>query len=242
MASTSETGHVKNIDNFHKLIALCTTYGATYNPARTHLQLASLNDLYTTARNSMADVNTAKTALINATNARQTAFDPLRKLCTRIINALDASEASQKLVEDAKTINRKIQGARSTPKPLPQSEASQDKTISASQQSYGSLAANFAKLIEILENEPAYTPNEADLQVAHLQQYHNTLMQTNIEVDNAYANYTNARIARNNILYTPGSGLVDTALDAKKYIKSVYGTDSLQYKHINKINFKNRKE
>lgn len=34
MASTSETGHAKNVANLQDLISFVTGYGATYNPTR----------------------------------------------------------------------------------------------------------------------------------------------------------------------------------------------------------------
>ncbi len=64
----------------------------------------------------MQTVKTTKTAYDNACNAREIAMDPLKKLCTRIVNALEATTAAKQTVNDAKTINRKIQGqtAKST--------------------------------------------------------------------------------------------------------------------------------
>lgn len=34
MASTSETGHAKNVANFSTLISFCTAYGTKYNPSK----------------------------------------------------------------------------------------------------------------------------------------------------------------------------------------------------------------
>jgi len=39
------------------------------------------------------------------------------------------------------------------------------------------------------------------------------------------------------LLYTEGSGLVDVALAAKLYVKSVFGATSPQYKQISNIPF-----
>ncbi len=58
MASTSETGHAKNIANFQDLIAFVTGYGATYNPAKAALKLVQLNTMATTAQTKLADVLT----------------------------------------------------------------------------------------------------------------------------------------------------------------------------------------
>ena len=107
----------------------------------------------------------------NATNARQAAFEPLKKLATKIVNALDATEATDTLVKDVKTINNKIQGKRADGAKLTKADAGktadepteEPKTISVSQQSFDSLIENFAKLIELVSSEPSYTPNETEL-------------------------------------------------------------------------------
>jgi hypothetical protein len=246
MASISETGHIKNVANFEDLISFCTSYGINYNPSRTALQLPALSTLHTTARNAVVDLNTAKSAFIQATNARQIAFDSLKKLATRIINALAAAGVPQNLLKDAKTINAKIQGKRAdqkTPEPIPpDGEAPQDKTISVSQQSYDSLIENLDRLIQLLAAEPAYNPNETDLQTATLQNYLSQLRAANTSVTNTYTAYSSARISRNNILYGPQTGLVNIAADVKKYVKSVFGTASPRYKQISALQFTKPKE
>jgi hypothetical protein len=78
MASTSETGHSKNVANFEDLISFCTGYGASYNPSKAAIQIASLNTLRTNALSSISGVTSSKTAFSNATNARQAAFEPLK--------------------------------------------------------------------------------------------------------------------------------------------------------------------
>jgi len=249
MASTSETGHAKNVANFEDLISFCTGYGATYNPSKAAIQIPSLNTLRTNAQGSITGVNSSKTAFTNATNSRQTSFDPLKKLCTKIVNALDATDATDKLVKDAKTINNKIQGKRSgdktktSPTPVPPipplpTPTPEDKSISVSQQSYDSLIENFDKLITLVSTEPTYTPNETDLQISTLQTLLGNLRATNTAVVNAYTNYSNSRITRNSILYAATSGLVDIAGDVKKYVKSVFGATSPQFKQVSKLEFK----
>jgi hypothetical protein len=42
MASTSETGHAKNVANFETLISFCAGYGATYNPSKANLKVPAL--------------------------------------------------------------------------------------------------------------------------------------------------------------------------------------------------------
>lgn len=242
MASSSETGHAKNVANFEDLISVCTGFGPTYNPTKTALTIAALTTLHSSAQTKLQTVIDTKTAFTKATNNRQTAFEPLRKLSTRIVNALDATEATDLLVKDAKTINRKIQGKRANNKPptpaANQSEAQEDKRISVSQQSYDSLIAHFGNLISLIGIEPSYAPNETDLQITTLQAILDDLKTKNKEAMQAHSNYLQARIDRNNTLYTPTTGLLDIASDVKKYVKSVFGAASPQFKQVSILDFR----
>ena len=243
MASTSETGHAKNVANFEDMISFCTGYGATYNPSKIAIQIASLNTLRGNAIIAVEDVNSANTAFINSTNARQIAFTPVKPLATRLVSALGATDATDELIKDAKTLNRKVQGSRKgkgakpeTP-PTPPDTATEDKKISVSQQSYDSIIENFGKLGELVISEPTYTPNEVDLQPATLLTFHNNLKATNTAVINATTSISNSRITRNQVLYAPKTGLYDIAQEVKKYVKSVFGATSPQYKQVSKIKF-----
>ena len=116
MASISGTGHAKNVANFEDLISFCTAYGTAYKPSNNHLDIPQLQSLHQDAKNILLTVKTSKTAFDNACNAREIAFAPLKKLCTRIVNALASTNTTQQTVDDAKTINHKIQGKRGNSK------------------------------------------------------------------------------------------------------------------------------
>lgn len=160
-----------------------------------------------------------------------------------MVNALEATDATDELIKDAKTLNRKVQGSRkgkgTKPEapPTPPDSATEDKQISVSQQSYDSIIENIGKLGELIISEPTYAPNEVDLQVATLTTFHSNLKATNTAVINATTAISNARIARNNILYADKTGLYDIAQEVKKYVKSVFGATSPQYKQVSKIKF-----
>ena len=57
----------------------------------------------------------------------------------------------------------------------------------------------------------------------------------------AYVNVSNARIARNNILYNTADSIFETAADVKKYTKSIFGTTSPEFAQIKGIEFKKPK-
>jgi hypothetical protein len=251
MASTSETGHAKNTANFEDLISFCTNFGTTYNPTKNSIKIAAMNTLLTSARNSLQTVKTSKTAFDNATNAREIAFANLKKLSTRVVNALDSTDASKQTVDDAKTINRKIQGKRANNKKDSPIEINPDNNtpiapevaqISVSQQSYDSLIENFSKLIISVTAEPLYIPNENDLKVTSLNTLLTNLKTTNTGVINATPLYRTAIVTRDTALYQSGTGLVDTALEVKKYVKSVFGAKSPQYAEISGLEFKKLKK
>ncbi len=239
MSSTSETGHAKNVSNFENLISHCIGYGASYNPSKVSIQLPALGTLHTSAKAAIKNVTDTGTAFINVTNSRQITFGPLKPLATKIVNALAATDASAKLVLDAKTINRKVQGVRKGDKPTPAPDAppADSKQISVSQQSFDSQLDNFQKLIALVSSEPSYKPNETELQVASLNTMAANMQAGNTAAINAITDLSNSRIDRNKTLYAEKTGLCDVAAEVKKYIKSLFGAASPQFKQVGGIKF-----
>lgn len=242
MASTSETGHAKNVTNFEELISLCNGYGAVYNPANPNLSPAALAVLLTNANASLSTLNSTIPQWVNAVNAREEAFKPLSALTTRVVSSLAASGASEEVTADAKSIARKLKGERAgkgSTEPIdPNNPNVNPKTISVSQMSYDSRIENFERLIRLLEQQPAYTPNESDLNVAGLNTLLAQLRTLNTNTINTYTNVSNARLSRNNVLYNSVTGLVQVAANIKLYVKSVFGASSAQYKQIAGLKFR----
>lgn len=244
MSSTSETGHAINVANLEDLISFATGYTTKYNPSRTTLKIPALQILLTTAQGSITVVTMTENAFDKTTNARKDAFKSLKPFVTKIINALDATDATPNTIADAKRINKKIQGTKEKtilPDPTPTAAdavpAAAAKHISSSQQSYDRLVDHFSKLVDLLQNEPAYAPNEVELKVVTLQALLTTLKNTNTAVIKANVPYSNARANRDVVLYATSTGLLDTVIDVKKYVKSVYGASSPQYKQVAGLKF-----
>ena len=243
MASTSETGHAKNIANFQDLIAFVTLYGATYNPTKTTLKLPQLNTLVTTAQDKLADVVLKNTDYNNTVNNRIIAFSNLKALSTRLVNSLQTTDAPKEMIEDAKGFNRKMQGKRaSTTITQTDLNAPAPTTISASQQSYDQLIQHFSGLVSVLQSETSYAPNENELKITALTTKQAELTTKNNAVATAYATISTSRIARDKTLYDETSGLVDIATEVKKYIKSVYGATSQEFAQVKGIEFKKVKK
>lgn len=243
MASSTETGHAKNVAHFDELISSALGYGASYNPTKASIKLEALQSVSTTAKNAIGGVNSVFPAYSNAVAAREAAFAPLSKLVTRVLNALKATDSNVRVDDNANTIARKIQGKRATPKMTEaqkkaEADAGKDVVeISSSQMSYDSRLENFDKFIKLLSSVPQYTPNEEDLKVTVLTSLYNDLKAKNIAVVSASTPLDNARILRNEVLYKTNTGLVDLAIDTKTYIKSVFGAMSPQFKLVSKLEF-----
>lgn len=248
MASTSETGHHKNVANFGDLISFCQGYGTAYNPSKNSLKIAQLQTQLNSVKVNLTAVTNTSVAFNNAVNARKIAFEGLEKLSTRLVNALDATNATDQLVKDARSVNNKIQGARVAKLKVvfggknaldPNTPVVETpKTISTSQRSYDSIIEHFSKMIAILSTEPSYVPNENDLKIATLNTQLTNLKNLNTAVANAYTTVSNARISRNASLYNPVVGICPVAKEVKGYVKSVFGATSPQYKQISGLEFK----
>jgi hypothetical protein len=243
MASTSETGHAKNVTNLESLITSATALGTSYNPSKDSIKLPALQTLHSNSKETLSAVNTAESVYSNAVDARELEFEPMGKLITRVNNALKASDSTTQTDESAKTIIRKLQGKRASAKLTDeeikalQAEGKEVTQISVSQMGYDSRLENFDKLISLLSTVPQYNPNEEELKIDSLKALHAKLKTKNTDVITASIQLDNARNNRNEILYKPLTGLVDLASDSKMYIKSVFGASSPQFKQVSKLTF-----
>ena len=243
MASTSETGHAKNVANLQDLISFVTGYGATYNPTKNALKLPQLNALAITSQANLADVVTKNTLFNNKVNERVVAFNNLKSLSTRLINALQTTDATTEKIADAKGFNKKLQGVRAkavTTPPDPNAPA--PATISTSQQSYDQQIQHLAGIISVLQSETTYAPNENDLKIVTLTAKQADLTAKNNAVATAYTNISNSRISRDTTLYGTDTGLLDIASEVKKYVKSVYGATSQQFAQVKGIVFTKKRK
>jgi hypothetical protein len=243
MASTSETGHAKNVTNLESLITSATALGTSYNPSKDSIKLPALQALLSSSKESLSSVNTAESVYSNAVDARELEFEPMGKLITRVNNALKASDSTTQTDESAKTIIRKLRGKRASAKlkdeeiKALQAEGKEVTQISVSQMGYDSRLENFDKLISLLSTVPQYNPNEEELKIDSLKALHTKLKTKNTDVITAYIQLDNARNNRNEVLYKPLTGLVNLASDSKMYIKSVFGASSPQFKQVSKLTF-----
>ena len=242
MASTSETGHNKNVTNLETLIIRCEGFGTNYNPTNSMITLPNLTTYYQESKQLVANVKTTEAPFNEVEGRRALVFKPLKPTGTKFLNALKGANAPSNIIADAETINRKLQGKRADNTPivtLP-GETPKDR-VSVSQQSYEMLVDHFEKFIELGTIEPSYNPNEIPLKIATLNAYKTELLAVNTEVKTKYIPYSNALKSRNAKMYNPETGIVSVTQMVKNYVKSVFGASSAEYKSISKIVFKDIK-
>lgn len=240
MSSTSEVGHAKNVANLQKITQQVTTY-SLYNPPVENITVANLQALYTTATAKLAEVEDKRNANKNAIIIRQTAFENLKSTCTKIVNLLEILGLPQGTLDQARSMNRAIQGSSKKTTTPPEEGKEASKTASTSRQSFTQQAENFGILLQLLATIPGYTPNEEDLKLNNLTTYHASLMSATQGVDQTEAELNTKLIERDKILYAEGTGLYTIAQNIKKYVKSLYGAISPEYTNVSAIEFTNRK-
>lgn len=240
MSSRSEVGHAKNVANLQKLIQQVSVY-SLYNPPVSDLTVASLQTLYSTAAAKLSEVEDKRNANKNAIALRQVAFKNLKANCTRIINRLEILGLTQGTVNQARSLNRSIQGAQKKSAATPEEGKEAPKTISTSRQSFTQQAENFGIFVQLLATIPSYTPDEEELKLTNLNTYKDSLLTSTHAVDQTEAELNIKLMERDKILYTEGTGLYSIAQNVKKYVKSLYGATSLEYTTVSPITFTNQK-
>lgn len=248
MSTYIESGHAKNTANFDHLIALLLTYGTNYTPSSPSLAITNLQTILTNAQTALTTVKNEYNGWKNATNGREIAFDPLKGLSTRLLNTLVAVGANEQTIKDYKTLNAKVQGSKLTKADAgiiedPNADTANKttlpvkKTVSVSQQSFDNLIEHYDKIIKLLASVPAYNPTETALKVATLQTTLANLKTLNTAAYTSAAKVSNARIARNKILYENPDALIVLAKAVKAYIKGKFGASSPEYGQVSSIKF-----
>lgn len=110
MPRTSEVGHAKNVANLQELKVQVNVY-TLYNPP-IDIKVANLQTLFTNASAKLAKVEEKRNANKNAITIRQNAFVNLKSTCTRTMNLLEILGLTQGTIDQAKSLNRTIQGGQ----------------------------------------------------------------------------------------------------------------------------------
>ncbi|MXV53084.1 hypothetical protein GS399_19105 [Pedobacter sp. HMF7647] len=238
MSKLNETGHEKNVANLEDLIVVCNGCGASYNPSNSLIKPEALSALILSGQTAIQQVRLTKAAYDNATNNREMAFEPLKKLSTRIMNSMKAMGVSSQTLDDAKTANRKIQGKRAVAVTVDPLAKEAVKTRSVSQQGFDSQIESFSNLVQTASMQASYQPNEEELKITSLNALIERLKAANTAVIQSANALANARDQRDTVLYGD-TGIYNVVNLVKAYLKSAFGTDSPTYKQVTALHFRN---
>ena len=176
--------------------------------------------MYTDSTTKLGELEDKRHANKNAITLRQSAFENLKSTCTRIIKQLEILGLPQGTIDQAKSLNRSIQGNQKKTTTPPEEGKEAPKTVSTSRQSYTQQAENFGILLQLLATIPAYNPNEDELKLTNLTVFQTSLVNSTQAVDQTEAELNNKLIERDQLLYADGTGLYTVAQNIKKYVKS----------------------
>ena len=238
----AETGHARNVANLGTMIAFCIGYGVDYKPTNPLIEIPSLQALLAQAQAALDDVQVKLAPWKNKVADRENIYLGIRPLTTQVLAAFDACGAAANKVDNMRTFQRQVQGARAKALPPddPSTPEDESKGNSVSHLSYVQVAEAFSQMIQIALAEPLYTPNEAHLQIGTLQTRLAAMEAANTGVVDTAVPLSNSRITRNDVLYTDVTGIADVVALVKKYVKSVFGATSPQYAQVSGLEFKRR--
>lgn len=232
MASTSENTFGAKLRNAQDLLNFIQGF-AGYAPPRTQESVASMTSLIASIVTANSTTASNQQQYKTATAARQAAYKgtngSIEKLLPSIKGAVEA-QFGKKSPETA-SIGAQIKTMRSNKlvkSPTDPTKQTQEKTVSQSERSYGSMVQAFNNIIASLQQFSGYNPSNANLKVAALQTtatnanaLNNTVAQKTLALKNAKAN--------RDTLY---ADLKDRVQRIKSYVKAQYGIASNEYKLI----------
>ena len=238
--SVSETGHNKNVANYGTAYQILEEMGPLYQPSNPNLLLAKLEPI----QNVLADVTTVMNTVYpiykNDVAKREETIAPLSKLMTRVLNSALSTTMSAKDKGNLSSMAKKIRGGERL-KPVDPAKAPED-AISTSQMSYDSRIANLDTFIGQLESHPEYNPNEEDLKIGVLREYHQYLKTLSSKVNASGNKLITARKNRNQALYFGSPNVIELMDDVKSYLKSIGEPAKPYYKALVKLQFRDIKE
>jgi hypothetical protein len=244
MSCNLSAGHGTNVTSMQLLIANAMGWGTKFNPIADRMKLQSLQTAHQNGESALLAVDAVYPANANARNTRELIFAPLNDITTRVMNAfisIEPNELARARVRSA--VNLVQMGRVNRKKSVPVvKDAAIDPPVDEENDShklaYEVRVTSLYRLIQLLLVFPNYTPNEEDLTVAALTTRYNDMKDINqVTIDTAIP-LKRAREARDLVLYEDVIGLVPVGNDTKRYVKSVFGARSPEYKSIAKLKFR----
>lgn len=245
--SSNQTSIGSNLTNAEELIDRVSSFGPKYNPVPVAFTIPGLTQLKTSAETLVNNAKTAENVWKNSTSARSLVFDSADGLVTRAFNAYSISGASEQSIQQAESKVHVYRSIRVSEKPTAEeiatakAEGKELKTNVQHNATFEKRVENFGDFVDFLDNSGHYGPNETDISIAGLQAKHEEMKSNNKICSQNAIELDKARMLRDTVMFSKGTGLVDISMGVKKYVKSAFGATSVQYKSISYLKFRNIK-
>lgn len=162
-------------------------------------------------------------------------FEPLSKLATRIVNYYDSTNAKEQSKKNARTLANDLRGFNTK---KPKGTAPDAEWVSRSHQSFVQKANKLKELIEFLNADSLYKPNETELKITELTTLWTSLDNSIKDLATAMAPLDQAKASLFRKIYGKEDGLITIALLAKRYAKALKGAQAIDVKEIMAILFR----
>ena len=168
--------------------------------------------------------------------ARQSAYRGTATSIEKILSPLKGAVEAQfgKTSTESKSIGALVKSMRSTKLvklPADPTKGTQEKTISQSERSYGSMIQSFNNLVSSLQQFTGYNPSNTNLKIATLQAAATQITTLNNTVAQRIQTLKTTQTTR----YTQYTDLQDRVQRIKAYVKSQYGVASTEYNLVKGI-------
>lgn len=235
--SKEEGGDVRNVESFVELATRIAGFGAKYNPAVERFGEANLRAVRTKLEASLASVRASETPYRDLVDKREEGMKALDKLATRVSDTFQPA-ANDSQDRDVRSVLKKFRGVRVKKSAADAGSDASGKSVS--QRSYVNRIAHMRDLVAIAEQSGVYATNEAGLALPAVKAQLDSLSSLGENIMRTAAAFYMACSERNRLLYAKGTGAVDLALDTKKTVRGIFGSNSPEYKSISGITFKKR--
>lgn len=232
MANYSEAGFGAKLRKAQDLVHYIGQFDG-YNPPRPEESVGGMNNLLSLIIGANAEVihiqQLYKGAVTKRIQMYRDADLSIMRLLPSISGAIEAQYGKDSIESNSiKALIKKMRVTGIAKAPKDPTAGPETKTISRSEQSFGSLIQNFNNIITILGELTGYNPSNTQLTVDSLK----TLSQEATNLNDSVAKYiTDLKTvkAKRLALY---NDLHDRVQRIKAYVKAQYGYSSKQYKMI----------
>lgn len=237
MTKFFETGHISNISNFKKVLDICSNFGPQYVPSNEQIKINRLRSLWMHANAEEVAFQNAMQNCRPLLREREAIFSSLGKTITKIYGLVGSLNESVDFKSEVKKMADKIRGFYRLGDLQKSSPAGQRPEMELS---YAQRTANFQLLLQLLHRSKCYAPNEAELQLSHLQSHHDYMHVLNQKIAMAQQTLLLARQNRDHAIYHPQEGLLAMVKACKSYVKGLYGADSEAHRSLCALKFRQK--